>query len=166
MLKLSAENLDLKHQISVISSQLTTLQSSMASQIGAFTAQMANMAQQIARLPRNLNSTNPSQTNQPPQPTTTPPKQATKPTALKLTLQKKAPQVQSQQAKPKGPVSYAGVAAQGEMPTTDPDISTKNTGKRNQKGVKTLKPLYEPNDQKVIVQLHPSTPPAKDIQTT
>ena len=73
MLKLSAENLDLKHQISVISSQLTTLQSSMAAQIGAFTAQMANMAQQIARLPR---SANPSQTNQP---TTTPPKLATKP---------------------------------------------------------------------------------------
>ena len=158
MLKLSAENLELKHQISVISSQLTTLQSSMAAQIGAFTAQMANMAQQIARLPR---SANPSQTNQP---TTTPPKLATKPTTLKLTLQKKAPQVQSQQAKLKDPVSYAGVAAQGEMPTTD--ISTKNIGKRNQKSVKTLKPLYEPNDQKVIIQLHPSTPPAKDIQTT
>ena len=41
MLKLSAENLGLKHQISVISVQLTTFQTSVAAQI---TAQMANMA--------------------------------------------------------------------------------------------------------------------------
>ena len=34
--------------------------------------------------------------------------------------------------------------------------------KKQQKG--PLKPLYNPNDQKVVVQLHPVTPPQKSVQ--
>ena len=40
----SGENLDLKHQISVISSQLTAFQSSLAAQTGALTAQKIGRA--------------------------------------------------------------------------------------------------------------------------
>lgn len=91
ILKLSAENLDLKHQVSAISAQLTTFQSSMATQSGALTAQIVNMPQQIARASRTGTAAAASPFLQPT--TTTPPKPATKPTMLKLTLQKKAPQI-------------------------------------------------------------------------
>ena len=49
VLKLPAENFDLKHQIPVVSAQLVTFRSAMTAKIRAPTAHMANPAQQTAR---------------------------------------------------------------------------------------------------------------------
>ena len=38
--------------------------------------------------------------------------------------------------------------------------------KTAKKGPQPLKPLYHPNDQKVVVQIHPDTPPQSSIQMT
>ena len=38
--------------------------------------------------------------------------------------------------------------------------------KKKQKGPQTIKPVYNPNDQRVIIQIHPDTPPARKFQAT
>ena len=43
-------------------------------------------------------------------------------------------------------------------------VSNKKKVKAQKKG--PLKPLYNPNDQKVIVQVHPDTPPQESVQMT
>ena len=59
--------------------------------------------------------------------------------------------------------SYAAIAVAGDPAQGFTVVRNKRTGP---KAPKALKPLYDPSDQKVTLQLHPSTPPAEDVQTT
>ena len=70
--------------------------------------------------------------------------------------QSRQPQQQTSTGKDK---SYAEIAAAGDPTQGFTVVGNKRTGK---KAPEALKPLYDPNDQKVILQLHPSTPPAED----
>ena len=49
-IRLLAENSDLRHWISILSAQLTTLQASITSQFGGLSAQVVNLSQKMAKL--------------------------------------------------------------------------------------------------------------------
>lgn len=168
--KLENDNRDLRHQISVLSAQMANFQASVSGQFGAVTAQLANMSQQLARVAANAaNATTPAQTTKTyssagtPRTYTVPPPPPPKP-VLKLSLGKK----QHTASAPPPPLdnqpktTYAGVAA---IPATNTDgfqmVTKKKPAKKG-----PLRPLYNPNDQKVIIQVHPDTPPATTIQMT
>lgn len=87
MHKVLAGNLDLRHQISVLASQITLPQSGMNAQLGGVLAQMVNLSQQAARANSRAKQTTaiPAQAAQPAENRTDKPK--IKPT-LKLSLQK------------------------------------------------------------------------------
>ena len=170
--RLSDENVDLRHQISVLCAQLTNFQTSMTSQIGSLSAQVTNLSQQLARKSaaastgnsttvKTYSSAGTARTYTVPGAPPPPPAKKT----LKLSVQKQ-PAV-SEEANPavREPenTTYAAVAAA----TSDSEkaFTIVSRKKKNQfKG--PLKPLYDPNDQKVIIQIHPDTPPQTTIQMT
>ena len=89
--------------------------------------------------------------------------------SLKLSLQKeqpaKLPQPAGQQEVPTGGSSYAGVTAVAPDEDNSFTVVT-NKKEAAEKGPQPLKPLYGPNDQKVVVQIHPDTPPQPSVQIT
>ena len=131
MRKVLADNLDLRHQVSVLASQIATMQTGMTAQFGGMAAQMANLSQQIARSSRTNQSANP-------QPATTPAK--AKP-ALKLTMQKDkttAPTAEPPaQNQPND--SYASVTAAGDPGPAEREF-TLVTKKTNPKAPRILNP--------------------------
>lgn len=62
--------------------------------------------------------------------------------------------------------SYATAAAAPEGTTEFTRVTNRNKNKNKKAAApKILKPMYDPNDQRVVMQVHP-TPPAVDVQTT
>lgn len=53
--KVLADNLDLRHQVSVPASQIATLQTGMNAQLGGMSGQVASLSQQIARTNSRMN---------------------------------------------------------------------------------------------------------------
>lgn len=168
------ENRDLKHQLSVLSTQLASFQASMSSQIGSLSAQVINLSHQVAKLSASAPVT-PTKTYSSAgtlwtylvPATGPPPPPPAKPT-LKLSLQKKqsvlAPEPTSQaQNLPKG-TSYANVTAVDSEAKKTFAVVSHNKPKPQKKG--PLKPLYNPNDQKVVVQVHLDTLPQTSVQMT
>ena len=75
------------------------------------------------------------------------------------------PTPQAQPAVPVARASYANVTAAAADPTADISFTVVSSKKKQQqKG--PPKPLYNPNDQKVVVQLHPDTAPQSSVQAT
>ena len=64
---------------------------------------------------------------------------------------------------PAAQTSYAADTAAG--PGTDNSF-TVVAKKKNPQKKGPLRPLYNPNDQKVVVQIHPDTPPEPAVQAT
>ena len=94
-----------------------------------------------------------------------PPAKPAKP-VLKLSLNKTAvPTPQTTELAPQNTGrSYAMVAATAAADATPGfTVVTSNT-KQRQKGPQTIRPIYDPNDQKVIVQIHLDTPPRTEAQ--
>ena len=173
---LHAEIRDLKQQLASFATLFASSQASMTAQVSGLSAQVTSLSQQVAR---------PSAAPQPPAITKTyssagtprtytapataagpPPTMPPAKPSLKLSLGKKpAPQAQPAAAGE----SYASVtaAAAAADPAADKSftvVSNKKKAKAQKKG--PLKPLYNPNDQKVIVQVHPDTPPQESVQMT
>lgn len=130
----------------------------MATQIGDFTAQMANMAQQLAGTSHT--AANHAAASPPPQPTTTLPRPATKPATLKLTLQKKAPKHRTSRPSPDRRATRHTLVWPHKAVCPRYGHPDQGHWQEEPEGPK------DPNDQKVIVQIHPDIPPAKDIETT
>ena len=169
---LSDENVDIRHQIAILCTQLTNFQISKTSQIGSLASQVTNLSQQLARKPAAAPTENSTMvktyasvgTAHTYTVTRVPPPPPAKKT-LKLSIQKQA--AVSEEANPAAGqpenTTYTALAAafsdSGKVFTI---ISRK---KKNQsKG--PLKKLYDPNDQKLIIQIHPDTPPQTTFQMT
>ena len=135
----------------------------MSAQISTLTAQVMNLAQQVASYHSNTTKPTASSVIKTNNPTNNSPKATPK---LQLSLQKK-PVLPGPEntTSPSVPVSstYAGVAKTTDNTTEFNLVSRKKVPK---KPAQLLKPHYDPNDQKVIIQLHPSTPPQSTVQIT
>ena len=168
--RLSDENVGLNIQISVLCAQLTNFQTSITSQIGSLSAQVTNLSQQLARKSaaaptgssttvKTYSSAGTARTYTVPGAPPAPPAKKT----LKLSIQKQ-PAV-SQEANPAvgqpENKTYAAVAAA----TSDSEKAfTIVSRKKKNQFTRPRKPLYDPNNQKVIIQIHPDTPPQTTIQ--
>ena len=162
---LRTENRMLRQELSSVTSVLASFQASVAAQFSNLSTQIVSLSQQVARL---------SATQQPAQqptkatktyssagtprtysaPAGAPPAPPAKP-SLKLTLNKKPTPAEA---------SYANVTAANTDNTDKTFTVVTHKKKPTKKG--PLKPLYNPNDQKVIVQIHPDTPPQESVQMT
>jgi hypothetical protein len=153
-----ADNQALKGQVSYLTSQITTLNANM----GSMSAKITALSQTRA------NTGNPQTVNvmQGDGPVQTASKQTDKPQAkskptLKLSLGGKTPEMATNTQNPPGKNStYAGAAASA------PEAAGFTVVSNKKKKEKLLKPQYDPNDQRVILQIHPDTPPATDVQST
>jgi hypothetical protein len=143
LLKLTAENMDLKHQISIVSSQMTTLQTSLAAQLSALTAQVATLGKQVARNNNRTNTPNPPPAGKPAM-------------AQQSSTSNAGPTGPKPKPKSAGKPTYAGVTS--ASPPAPPAVP--------KKAPQILRPRYDPVDQKVILQIHPDTPPKDDIAST
>ena len=170
--RLSDENVYLKHQISILCAQLTNFQISMTSQIGSLSAQVTNLSRQLARQSAAASTGNSTTVKTYSSAGTartytvlgTPPPPPVKET-LKLSIQKQPAVLEEANPAVREPenTTYAAVV----VATSDSEkaFTIVSRKKKNQfKGPR--KPLYDPNDQKVIIQIHPDTPPQTTIQMT
>ena len=85
---------------------------------------------------------------------------------LKLSLQKKTAALSPQPVENPEPAAqtlYAAATTVG--PGTDNSFTVVAKKKKPQKKG-PLRPLYNPNDQKVVAQIHPDTPPESTVQAT
>jgi hypothetical protein len=157
------DNQALKGQVSYLTSQITTLN-----------ANMSSMSAKITNLSHSNTNTGKSHTpnateRDGPSSTTAAPKQTAKPQpkpkpTLKLSLGGKNADKPSNAEKPPGNNNntYAGAAASAPEGTGFTTV----VNKKKKEKEKLLKPQYDPNDQRVILQIHPDTPPATDVQST
>ena len=182
--KVLADNQDLRHQISVLAAQMVNMQT----EVKGVATQVTGLSQQVARSAKiNPMPPCPPATEAPP-PAPTPPPQVpamanrstTAKPRLRLSLQQKQgaqPQTATtlgatQQAETMAATqqqqqaTYATTAATKDGTTGFTLVGGKKTRKTTVTAPKTLKPLYDPNDQKVIIQLHPDTPPREKIEET
>ena len=144
----------------------------MTSEIGSLSAQVTNLSQQLVRKSAAASTGNSTTVKTYSSagtartytvPGTPPPPPAKK--TLKLSIQKQPAVSEEPNPTVREPenTTYAAVAAA----TSDSEkaFTIVSRKKKNQfKG--PLKPLYDPNDQKVIIQIHPDTPPQTTIQMT
>ena len=155
-----AENTALQRQISHLSSQVITL-----------SAQVASLPRDRGPDPHINQAAHHNEPQQNPS-TKGPPKQ-NRPT-LKTTMSKNQTNPaagngtgnrnRTEQA-PTPPQSY-GEAAQQQPQQHQKEFTLVQNKNKKKANPKPLKPRYDPNDQRVILQIHPDTPPATDVQST
>lgn len=157
------DNQALKGQVSYLTSQITTLNANM----GSMSAKITNLNHTTANTGKPHASNVTEQDG--PSSATAAPKQTAKPQpkpkpTLKLSLGGKNADKPTSTEKPPGNNNntYAGAAA--SAPESAGFTTVVNKKKKEKE--KLLKPQYDPNDQRVIIQVHPDTPPATDVQTT
>ena len=129
---------------------------------------MAKLSEKVARVNSRANQVAAPAPQTPKAPQSVA-KQSDKPKskpALKLSLLKdehmeapQQPRQLHQQTSASKHNSYAAITAAGDPAQKFTVGRNKRTGP---KAPKALKSLYNPNDQNVILQLHPSTPPAEE----
>ena len=165
------DNAALKGQISYLTKYVTMLNTKVG-QVDSKIADLTKAARTDNSAPANTTSTPEPATVQAAATTL----QAGKPTAvmamLKLSIQKKdqprttaTAQAAAQHQLHQAGTSYA-IAAATTGGTTEYTLVTSQARGKKEPAPKPLKPLYDPNDQKVIIQLHPDSPSREQVQET
>jgi hypothetical protein len=151
-IQITTEILDLKHQISVISAQINSLQSLFQTQMGVLASQITGLVQQVSRIQRGSSCTLKQHT--------TIPTESNPSTGPEHSIQGPAPPIPARPGpKTKAKASYAETLANARTPITkNPEAA--------RRPMQILRPQFEPNDQKVIVQVHPNTNPKSDMKST